>query len=77
MTKIPVFTDDKTKIVQKSINGRYGKEIELRLANAEIPADPSVHDLIEIPAFFRTGRGTQFVTTALQAQAGQETRKDH
>lgn len=77
MTKIPVFTDDKTKIVQKSIDGRYGKEIELRLANAEIPTDPSAHDPIKIPALFGTGRGMRFVTTALQAQAGQEARKDH
>ena len=77
MIKIPDFTDDKTEIVQISINGPYSKEIELRLANTEIPADPSAYDLNEIPALFRAGRGTHFVANALQAQAGQEARKDH
>ncbi len=65
MTDIPDFTDEEIKIVQDSINERYGKEIELQLADAEIRPDPSERELIEVPALFWAERDANFVTIKL------------
>lgn len=61
MTDIPDFTDEEIRIVQDSINERYGREIELQLADAEIRPDPSARELIEVPALFRAGRDANFI----------------
>ncbi len=61
MTDIPDFTEEELKIVQDSVNERYGHEIELQLADAEIRPDLSVRELIEVPAVFWAERDANFI----------------
>jgi hypothetical protein len=65
MTDIPDFTDEEIRIDQDSINERYGREIELQLADAEIQPDLSVRELIEVPALFWAGRDANFIIVKL------------
>lgn len=65
MTDIQDFTDEEIKIVQDSVNERYGREIELQLADAEIRPDPSARELIEVPALFWSERDANFIIVKL------------
>ncbi len=54
MTGIADFTKEELKIVQESVNERYGHEIELQLADAEIRPGLSVSELAEVPTICRS-----------------------
>lgn len=54
MTGLVDFTKEELKIVQESVNERYGHEIELQLADAEIRPDLSVRELTEVPTICRS-----------------------
>jgi len=62
MTDIPIFTKKELIIVQDSVDERYGHEIELQLADAEIRPDPSTRELIEVPAIFWAECDANFVS---------------
>lgn len=61
MAGIQDFTEQELKIVQDSLNERYGENVEIQLADAEIRRDPSARELTVVPAIFWMQRGTNFV----------------
>jgi len=61
MTDNPDFTTEELKIVQESVNERYGHSTELQLADAEIRPDPLTRELTEVPAIFRAERDANFI----------------
>lgn len=66
MTNIPDFTEEEIRIVQDSVNERYGHEIELQLADAEIRPDLSIRELIEVPAIFWAERDANFIIIKME-----------
>ena len=65
MTDIPDFTDEEIRNAQDLFNERYGKEIELQLADTEIRPDPSVCELVEVPVPVWAEHDANFVIVKL------------
>lgn len=68
MTGIADFTKEELKIVQESVNERYGHEIELQLADAEIRPDLSVSELTEVPTICRSECDANFIIAKTETQ---------
>lgn len=66
MTDIPDFTKEELKIVQESVNERYGHDIELQLADAEIRPDTSTRELIDVPAVFWAEHDANFIIVKVE-----------
>lgn len=61
MDQIPDFTDTELWAVRTSLKERYGTEVEIQLADAEIRMDPSSRTLTTCPAIFWSERNANFV----------------
>jgi hypothetical protein len=65
MTAAPDFTETELAIVHDTVAGRYGKPIEIRLADAEIRPDPAARTLVTVPAVFWSERRANFIVFKL------------
>ncbi|MHB8256688.1 MAG: hypothetical protein ACYDHY_08105 [Acidiferrobacterales bacterium] len=61
MNQIPDFSDTELWIIRSAVNQRYGKAIELQLADSDLRLDPAVSVLTTCPTVFWTERGANFV----------------
>jgi hypothetical protein len=61
MTAAPDFTETELAIVRDAVAERYGKPIEIQLAEAEIRPDPAARTLITVPAVFWSQRRANFI----------------
>ncbi len=61
MTAIPDFTEAELAIVRDTVAERYGKPIEIQLADAEIRPDPAARTLVTVPAVFWAERNANFI----------------
>ena len=68
MDKIPDFDKRELQIVQSAVNERYGKEIELQLADSETKITPTAEDLTWCPTVFWSERGSNFVILKIGAK---------
>lgn len=58
---IPDFDANERSIVEALLRERYGKDVALELADAELRLDPAVPELTSCPTFYWTERGVHFV----------------
>jgi hypothetical protein len=65
MTAIPDFTEAELAVAHDRVAERYGKPVEIQLADAEIRPDPAVHRLVHVPAIFWAERTANFVVLKL------------
>lgn len=63
--KIPDFDANELSTVQDRLSRRYGKEVEIQLAEVEVRVDPADVDLSWCPALFWSERGASFVVLKL------------
>lgn len=61
MTGIPDFTETELRVVRSTLKGRYGKEVDIHLADTELRLDPGSNHLTECPTVFWKERGANFV----------------
>ena len=61
MASIPDFTDTETWSLRTVVKERYGKDVELQLADAELRLDPDSTTLTPCPAVFWSECGANFV----------------
>lgn len=57
---IPDFTDNELWVVRHTLKERYGKEIELQLADTEVMLGSGVEGLTWCPAVFWSAKGANF-----------------
>ncbi len=58
---IPDFEETELDVVRTVLSERYGKKIELELADTELKLDPKADTLTWCPAVFWAERGASFV----------------
>ncbi len=68
MTPIPDFTDAELAIIREAVAKRYGKPIEIELADSELRLDPDVPVLTTYPTVFLSEHNANFVICKLGAQ---------
>jgi len=61
MSKVPDFTDNERGVVAQTVKERFGKDVEVQAADAEIRLYPDDHSLTEVPVLYWSERGCQFV----------------
>ncbi len=61
MATIPDFTDTELWSLRTVLKERYGKDVELQLADAELRLDPDSTTLTPCPTAFWSERGANFV----------------
>jgi hypothetical protein len=61
MSGIPDITDSERWVVETTLKERYGKEVEVQLADVELRLDPSVPELTLCPALVWKEQGAGFV----------------
>ena len=61
MTAIPEFTEAELAVVRDTVPERYGKPVDIQLADAEIRPDPAARTLVTAPVVFWTERKANFV----------------
>ena len=61
MSQIPDFTNEELDIIKKTIAERFGKSIEVELADTEMRLDKAVTQLTTCPAVYWEARGCHFV----------------
>ncbi|MFQ5757312.1 MAG: hypothetical protein ACE5H7_14630 [Acidiferrobacterales bacterium] len=61
MTKIPDFSDSDLWVIRGTLSERYGKEVAIELADAELSLQPTARTLTLCPAVFWPERGCKFV----------------
>ncbi len=61
MNQIPDFSETEIWVIRSTVNQRYGKAVELQLADAELKLDPAASVLATCPAVFWSERGASFV----------------
>lgn len=62
---MPDYSDTEFGIVQATVNERYGKDVALQRADAEIRLDPAARNLTTVPAIFWAEGGSNFVLLKL------------
>lgn len=65
MAQIPDFTETELWIVRSTLKERYGREVELELAEAELRLSPEAQTLTPCPTVFWSERGAHFVICKL------------
>lgn len=65
MDQIPDFSDTELWSVRTSLKERYGADVEIQLADAEIRIDPASRALTTCPAIFWSERSANFVVFKL------------
>jgi len=61
MSKIPDFNETEIWTVRVAVNERYGKRVDLELADADLRLDPDSPILTSCPTLFWTERDASFV----------------
>jgi hypothetical protein len=61
MDTVPDFTETELWTVRTTVDQRYGKNVELQLADAELRLDPGAPVLTTCPTIFWAERGANFV----------------
>lgn len=61
MNQIPDFTDTELWVIRSAVTQRYGKTVELQLADSELKLDPAAPVLSTCPTVFWSERGANFV----------------
>jgi len=61
MNKVPDFTDTERDVVAQTVKERYGKPVEVQVADAEIRLYPDDRELTEVPVLYWSERDCQFV----------------
>lgn len=61
MDSIPDYTETELWAVRTTVNQRYGKEVDLQLADSELRLDPDSPTLTSCPTIFWSERGANFV----------------
>jgi hypothetical protein len=61
MREIPDFTESELWNVKTTLKERYGEDIDLEQADAEIRPDPSQRTLTTVPVVHWSARGANFV----------------
>jgi hypothetical protein len=61
MHAIPDFTDNELWILRSTLKERYGRDVEIRLAEAELRLEPDAREVTPCPAVFWSERGANFV----------------
>ena len=57
--KIPDFTPTERALVEEMIGERYGHDVSLELADAELRLNPGARELTSCPTFYWTQRGAR------------------
>ncbi len=58
---VPDFTEAEQEIVSAELYKRYGKQVDVELADSELQLDPASTQLTLCPTLYWTARGAQFV----------------
>ncbi len=58
---VPDFTEAEQEIVSAELHKRYGKQVDVELADSELQLDPASTELTLCPTLYWTERGAQFV----------------
>ncbi len=61
MNQIPDFSETELWVIRSAVNQRYGKTVELQLADSELKLDPAAPILSTCPTVFWAERGASFV----------------
>lgn len=61
MSGVPDITDTELWVVEATLRERYGKAVEVQLADVELRLDPAVPDLTLCPAMVWKEQGAGFV----------------
>lgn len=61
MSKIPDFNETEIWTVRVAVDQRYGKAVDLELADADLRLDPESETLTSCPTLFWTQRDASFV----------------
>jgi len=61
MGKIADLTESELRLIQDAVNERYGKDVELQLADSELRLSLSSRELTVCPTVFWQERGASFV----------------
>lgn len=61
MSAIPDFTDTELWAVRTTLKERYGHDVEIQLADAELRLDPGDRQTTACPTIFWSERGANFV----------------
>jgi len=61
MRKIPDFTDADRWMMETALKERYGRRIEVELADSEIRLDAASSEITVCPTFYWEDRGVEFV----------------
>jgi len=61
MAMIPDFTETEIWLVQSALKERYGKDVDVQLADGEIRLSSADRELTEVPVLFWHERGANFV----------------
>jgi len=63
MSNVPDFTDAERWLVESTLKERYGKPVEVQLADVELRLSPDDRELTVCPALFWTGDDVAFVVS--------------
>lgn len=65
MTALPIpdFSDSELWVVGTAVNERYGRKVDIELADAELRLDADSTQLTSCPSLFWSERGAQFVVS--------------
>ncbi len=61
MNQIPDFSETELWVIRSAVDQRYGRHVELQMADTELRLEPSVTELTTCPAVFWAERGANFV----------------
>ena len=61
MNQIADFDDTELWVIRSAVTERYGKTVDIELADSELRLDPDSPALTSCPTVFRTERGANFV----------------
>ncbi len=61
MNQIPDFDDTELWVIRSAVTERYGKTVDLQLADSELRLDPDSTALTTCPTVFWSERGANFV----------------
>jgi hypothetical protein len=65
---IPEFSEQETEIVRVTLRERYGREVEIELADSELSLDPNTPEPVSCPTLFWIQDGCNFVVCKLGKQ---------
>jgi hypothetical protein len=61
MGNVPDFTENELWLIRTTLRERYGRDVDLELADVEVRVPPGARELTSCPAAFWAERGAHFV----------------